>query len=586
MVEGYVQIAIFFAVVLAAVKPLGAYMAKVFHGERVFLTPVVGPVERLAYRVLRVRPEEEGQDWKQYAKSLIVFSLLFWVLLYLILRTQGIDPWNPRGFHSAPWDVTFNTVSSFITNTNWQYYGGEVTLSYFGQMAGLAVQNFVSAAVGIAVLVALVRGLAARSGRSLGNFWQDVTRILLYILLPIAIVGALVLASQGVIQNLSGYSVVHTLTGGTQVLGQGPVASQEAIKMLGTNGGGFFNVNSAYPFENPSGFTNYVELFLILIIPASLTYTYGRMIGSQRQGWAIFSAMAVLLVAGTVVAYVAEQHGTPAQHLAGLHTHALDGSTGGNLEGKEQRFGIASSALFTAVTTATSTGAVNNAFESLTGIGGAVPFSNLGFSEVIFGGVGSGLYSMLLYAILAVFIGGLMVGRTPEYLGKKIGAREIKLVALGVLVTPLTVLISAGLASATPAGTRSLYAGFNPQGFSETLYAYLSQSNNNGSAWAGYTGFLQPHGPGNVGAYGISFADLLGGLVLIGARFLPIVFVLSVAGAMAGKKVSPAGLGTMRTDNPTFVFLLLGIIVLVGALTFFPAILLGPVTQGLSTRLF
>jgi potassium-transporting ATPase potassium-binding subunit len=586
MVQGYVQIAIFFAVVLAVVKPLGVYMARVFRNERVFLSPVFGPIERLTYRALRVRPEEEGQDWKQYAKSLIVFSLLFWILLYLILRTQGLDPWNPQGFHSAPWDVSFNTTSSFITNTNWQYYGGEATLSYFAQMFGLAVQNFVSAAVGIAVLVALIRGLAARSGSSLGNFWQDLVRILLYILLPISIVAALVLASQGVIQNLSDYSVIHTLTGGTQILGQGPVASQEAIKMLGTNGGGFFNVNSAFPFENPSGFTNVVEMFLILSIPASLTYTYGRMIGSQRQGWAIFSAMAVLLVAGTVVAYIAEQHGTPAQHLAGLHTHAMDGSTGGNMEGKEQRFGIASSAVFTAVTTATSTGAVNNAFESLTGIGGAVPFSNLGFSEVIFGGVGSGLYSMLLYAILAVFIGGLMVGRTPEYLGKKIQAREIKLVALGVLVTPLTVLLSSGIASATRAGTRSLYAGFNPQGFSETLYAYLSQANNNGSAWAGYTGFLQPHGPGNVGAYGISFADLLGGLVLIGARFLPILFVLAVAGALAGKKVSPAGLGTMRTDNPTFVFLLLGIIILVGALTFFPAILLGPVVQGLSTRLF
>jgi potassium-transporting ATPase potassium-binding subunit len=586
MLEGYVQIAIFFAVVLAVVKPLGIYMAKVFRGERLFLTPVLGPIERGAYKVLRVRPAEEGQDWKQYAKSLVVFSLLFWILLYLTLRTQGLDPWNPQGFHSAPWDVSFNTTSSFITNTNWQYYGGEVTLSYFAQMFGLAVQNFVSAAVGIAVLVALIRGIAARSGSSLGNFWQDLVRILLYLLLPISIIGALVLASQGVIQNLSDYSVIHTLTGGTQVLGQGPVASQEAIKMLGTNGGGFFNVNSAYPFENPSGFTNVVEMFLILCIPASLTYTYGRMVGSQRQGWAIFSAMAVLLIAGTVVAYVAEQHGTPAQHLAGLHTHAMDGSAGGNMEGKEQRFGIASSAVFTAVTTATSTGAVNNAFESLTGIGGAVPFANLGFSEVIFGGVGSGLYSMLLYAILAVFIGGLMVGRTPEYLGKKIGAREIKLVALGVLVTPLTVLLSSGLASATRAGTRSLYAGFNPQGFSETLYAYLSQANNNGSAWAGYTGFLQPHGPGNVGAYGISFADLLGGLVLIGARFLPILFVLAVAGAMAGKNVSPAGLGTMRTDNPTFVFLLLGIIILVGALTFFPAILLGPVVQGLSARLF
>jgi potassium-transporting ATPase potassium-binding subunit len=586
MLQGYIQIAIFFALVVAVVKPLGIYMARVFSGERVFLSPVVGPVERLAYRALRVRPDAEGQDWKAYARSLVVFSLLFWVALYLILRTQGIQPFNPEGFHSAPWDVSFNTASSFLTNTNWQYYGGEATLTYFAQMAGLAVQNFVSAAVGIAVLVALIRGIAARSGRSLGNFWEDLVRILLYVLLPIATVAALVLASQGVIQNLSDYSVVHTLTGGSQILGQGPVASQEAIKMLGTNGGGFFNVNSAFPFENPSGFTNAFELFLILIVPASLTYTYGRMIGSQRQGWAIFAAMSVLLVAGTVVAYLAEQHGTPAQHLAGLHTHAFDGSTGGNLEGKEQRFGIASSALFTAVTTATSTGAVNSAFESLTGIGGVVPFANLGLGEVAFGGVGSGLYSMLLYAILAVFIGGLMVGRTPEYLGKKIGAREIKLVSLGVLVTPLTVLLSAGVASAAPAGTRSLYAGFNPQGFSETLYAYLSQANNNGSAWAGYTGFLQPHAPGNVGAYGITFADLLGGVVLIGARFLPILFVLAVAGALAGKKVSPAGLGTMRTDNPTFVFLLIGIVILVGALTFFPAILLGPVVQGLSTELF
>ncbi len=585
MLQGWAQIAIFIAVVLLLVRPVGVYMARVFSDQRVFLSPVVGPLERLAYRVLRVRPEE-GQDWKGYARSLIVFSLLSWVALYLILRTQGIHPFNPEGFRSAPWDLDFNTTSSFITNTNWQYYGGETTLSYFSQMAGLAVQNFVSAAVGIAVLVALIRGIAARSGQAIGNFWQDLVRILLYILVPISIVGALALVSQGVIQNLGGSSVIHTLSGGSQTLGQGPVASQEAIKMLGTNGGGFFNVNSAFPFENPTGFSNFIEMLLILVIPTGLTYTYGRMVGSQRQGWAIFAAMFVLFLAGVAVVYTAEQHGTPAQHLAGLHTHAFDGSTGGNLEGKEQRFGIADSSLFTAVTTATSTGAVNSAFESLTGLGGAVPFSNLAFSEVIFGGVGSGLYSMLLYVILAVFIGGLMVGRTPEYLGKKIGAREIKLISLGVLVTPLTVLLSSGIASATRAGTRSLYAGFNPQGFSETLYAYLSQANNNGSAWAGYTGFVQPNAPGNVGSYGISFADLLGGVVLIGARFLPILFVLAVAGSLAGKKVSPAGLGTMRTDNPTFVFLLVGIVILVGALTFFPALLLGPVVQSLTTRLF
>jgi potassium-transporting ATPase potassium-binding subunit len=586
MVQGYLQIAIFVVVLVALVKPVGIYLARVLNNERVFLTPVFGPVERLAYRAFGVRSGAEGQDWKEYARSLIVFSLLFWVFLYLILRTQGIQPFNPQGFHSGPWDLSFNTTSSFITNTNWQYYGGETTLTYFAQMAGLAVQNFVSAAVGIAVVAALIRGIVSRSGRSLGNFWQDVTRILLYLLVPISVIGALFLVSQGVIQNFSDSTVIHTLTGGTQILGQGPVASQEAIKLLGTNGGGFFNVNSAYPFENPSGLTNFVEMLLILVVPAALTYTYGRMVGSQRQGWAIFSAMFVLFIAGVVIVYIAEQHGTPAQHAAGLHTHAFDGSTGGNLEGKEQRFGIAGSSLWTAVTTVTSCGAVNAAFESLTGIGGAVPFVNLGFSEVVFGGVGAGLYSMLLYVLLAVFIGGLMVGRTPEYLGKKIGAREIKLVSLGVLFTPLTVLLSSGLASATPLGTQSLYAGFNPSGLSETLYAYLSQANNNGSAWAGYTGFIQPHAPGNVGAYGVTFADMLGGVVLIGARFAPILFVLAVAGALAGKKVAPAGLGTMRTDNPTFVFLLIGIVILVGALTFFPAILLGPVSNGLSGRLF
>jgi potassium-transporting ATPase potassium-binding subunit len=586
MFEGYLQIALFVVVLVALVKPVGIYLARVFQNERVFLSPVFGPIERGAYRVLRVNPEAEGQDWKQYARSVLVFSLLFWILLYLILRTQGIQPFNPEGFHSGPWDLSFNTTSSFITNTNWQYYGGETTLTYFAQMAGLAVQNFVSAAVGIAVLVALIRGIASRSGRSLGNFWQDITRILLYVLLPISVVGALFLVSQGVIQNLGHATVVHTLTGSTQILSQGPVASQEVIKELGNNGGGFFNVNASFPFENSSGLTNFFEMLLMLVIPASLTYAYGRMVGSQRQGWAIFAAMFILFIVGVMVVYLAEQHGSPAQHAAGLHTTAFDGSTGGNLEGKEQRFGIADTSLWTAITTVTSTGAVNGAFESLTGLGGAVPFANLSMSEVVFGGVGAGLYSMLLYVILAVFLGGLMVGRTPEYLGKKIQAREIKLVSLGVLFTPLAVLVSSGLASATELGKRSLYAGINPTGFSENLYAYLSQANNNGSAWAGYTGFLQPHAPGNVGAYGITFANLLGGMVMVTARFAPILFVLAVAGALAGKKVSPAGLGTMRTDNPTFVFLLIGIVILVGALTFFPAILLGPIANALTGRLF
>ncbi len=585
MAQGWLQIAVFVAVLVVLVKPVGIYMARVFSDQRVFLSPLVGPIERTTYRVLRVRPEE-GQDWQGYARSLIVFSLLFWIALYLILRTQGVQPFNPQGFHSAPWDLNFNTASSFVTNTNWQYYGGETTLTYFAQMAGLAVQNFVSAAVGIAVLVALIRGIVARSGREIGNFWRDLVRILLYILLPVSILGALFLVSQGVIQNFSHYELIHTLAGGNQTLPGGPVASQEVIKELGTNGGGFFNVNSAMPLENPTGLSNFFELLLILVIPAALTYTYGRMVGSQRQGWAIFAAMLVLFIGGVAVVYVAEQHGTVAQHAAGLHTHALHGSTGGNMEGKEQRFGVANSSLWTAVTTVTSCGAVNAAFESLTGLGGAVPFANLGFSEVIFGGVGAGLYSMLLYVILAVFIGGLMVGRTPEYLGKKIGAREIKLVSLGVLFTPLVVLLSSGIASATALGRRSLFAGVNPQGFSETLYAYLSQANNNGSAFAGYTGFVQPHAPGNAGSYGISFADLLGGAVMLGARFAPILFVLAIAGALAGKTVSPPGLGTMRTDNPTFVFLLIGVVILVGALTFFPALLLGPITQSLSGRLF
>ena len=588
MAEGWLQIAIFCAVLIALTKPLGIYIANLFTGRRVFLTPVLGPVERGALRLLRVsrEPDSDGQDWKAYARSVLVFSVFSWLALYLILRTQGIQPFNPEGFHSAPWDVNFNTASSFVTNTNWQYYGGETTLTYFAQMAGLAVQNFVSAAVGIAVLAALIRGIVARSGRELGNFWRDLVRLTLYLLLPISVIGALFLVSQGVIQNLDHYSVIHTLSGGTQILAQGPVASQEAIKELGNNGGGPFNVNSAYPFENPSGLTNFVELLFMLAIPAALTYTYGRMVGSQRQGWAIFGAMFVLFVAGTVVVYMAEQHGTPAQHAAGLHTHAFAGSTGGNMEGKEQRFGVADTSLWAAVTTVTSSGAVNGALESLTGLGQAVPFANLSFSEVIFGGIGAGLYSMLLYVLLAVFIGGLMVGRTPEYLGKKIGAREIKLVSLGVLITPLAVLLSSGLASATTLGKRSIYAGINPQGFSENLYAYLSQANNNGSALAGYTGFVQPHAPGNAGSYGISFADLLGGVVMIGARFAPILFVLAIAGALAGKKVAPAGLGTMRTDNPTFVFLLLGIVILVGALTFFPAILLGPISQSLSGGLF
>jgi K+-transporting ATPase ATPase A chain len=576
MVQGFLQIAIFCGLIVAVVPLLGGHMARVFRGERTFIDPVAAPMERFTYRLLRIDPER-GQDWKVYARSVILFSLAGWLVLFLILRTQTLHPFNPESFHSGTWDLSFNTASSFVTNTNWQFYGGETTLSYFSQMAGLTVQNFVSAATGIAVAIALIRGIMARRSATptLGNFWQDLVRASFYILLPISIVGAVLLVSQGVLQTLGG-----TVAG----LARGPVASQEAIKELGTNGGGFFNVNSSYPFENPTGLSNLIELFLILCIPASLTYTYGRMVGSRRQGWALFSAMSVLFIASVVVVYVAEMHGTPAQHAAGVHTGIIDGSTGGNLEGKDQRFGIANSALWTAVTTVTSCGAVNAALESLTGIGGLVPFVDLGYGESVFGGVGTGLYTMLLYVLLAVFIGGLMVGRTPEFLGKKVEAREIKLVSLGVLVTPLAVLLSTGVAMATKYGAPSIFAS-GPQGFSESLYAYLSQANNNGSAFAGYTGYYQPN-PGNLGAHGITFADLLGGVTMLGARFLPIVLVLAVAGALAGKRVAPQGLGTLRTDTPTFVALLGGVVVLIGALTFFPALLLGPVVQGMTDRLF
>jgi K+-transporting ATPase ATPase A chain len=590
-VSGWLTIFLFCGILTALAIPLGHYMAAVYTGERTFMDRILGGPERLLYRVMRVDPTSptHPQDWKAYAKSLILFSLAGWLLLYLFLRTQTL--WNftglnPLHFHSAPANVTFNTTSSFLTNTNWQYYGGETTMSYFSQMAGLTVQNFLSAAVGISVAIALIRGIVGHSGKSLGNFWQDLVRTILYILLPLAIIVALVLVWQGSIQNFTTYLSVHGPTGLTQSIAMGPVASQEAIKELGTNGGGFFNVNSAHPFENPTAFTNFVEMLVVLIIPAALVFCYGRMAGHRRQGYAIYSTMMIMFLGAAIVCYIAEAHGSPAQHAAGLHTAAFHGSGGGNLESKEQRFGIAGSALFDVVTTVTSCGAVNSAIESFTGIGGAVPFANLSASEVIFGGVGTGLYSILLYVLLAVFIGGLMVGRTPEYLGKKIEAREIKLVTLGILITPLAALFCTAMAVASSAGRASISAlGKGPQGFSESFYAYLSQANNNGSAFAGYTGFIQPNA-GNLGSHGIGFANFLGGFDMLVARYVPILFVLAVAGSLAGKRVSPAGLGTMRTDNPTFVVLLIGVIVLVGALTFFPALLLGPIVQGLTGHLY
>jgi K+-transporting ATPase ATPase A chain len=586
---GWLTIILFAVILTALALPLGSYMAKVYTGKRVFLSPIFAGPERFLLKLLRVDPERQ-QEWKGYAKSLIVFSLAGWLLLYLILRTQDAffvpHGLNPLGFHSAPWNVTFNTTSSFLTNTNWQYYGGETTMSYLSQMIGLTVQNWLSAGVGIVVAVALVRAIVSRSGKSIGNFWQDLVRTILYVLTPISVLGALVLVSQGVIQNFTTYLSAHTITGLTQSIAMGPVASQEVIKELGTNGGGFFNVNSAHPFENPTAFTNLFEMLLVLIIPAALVFFYGRMTGNRRQGYAIYGVMMFMFLGAASVAYIAEAHGSPAQHAAGLHTHVIAGSTGGNMEGKEQRFGIAGSALFDVVTTVTSCGAVNSAIESFTGIGGAVPMANLSASEVIFGGVGTGLYSMLLYVLLAVFIGGLMVGRTPEWLGKKLEAREIKLAGLGILITPLAALFCTAMATASHAGRVSISElGKGPQGFSETFYAYLSQANNNGSAFAGYTGFIQPNA-GNVGSHGVTFADLLGGFDMLFARYAPILFALAVAGALAGKRVTPSGLGTMRTDNVTFAVLLIGVVVLVGALTFFPALLLGPVVQGLTGHLY
>src|ERR1700689_3188408 len=510
---GWLTIVLFAVILTALAFPLGSYMAKVYTGKRVIFSPIFAGPERFLYGILRV-DHERGQDWKQYAKSLLIFSLAGWILLYVILRTQDAffvpHALNPLGYHSAPWNVTFNIASSFMTNTNWQFYSGETTMSSLSQMIGLTVQNWLSAGVGIVVAVALVRGIIGRSGKSIGNFWQDLIRTILYVLAPLSVFAAIVLVSQGVIQNFSDYLTAHTLTGLTQSIAMGPVASQEAIKLLGTNGGGFFNTKSAPPFEKPTQVTNFFEMLLVLVIPAALVFAYGRMPGNRRQGFAIYATMMVMFLGAVTVAYIAEAHGSPAQHAAGLHTQVISGSTGGNIEGKEQRFGIAGSALFDVVTTVTSCGAVNSAIESYTGLGGAVPFANLSASEVIFGGVGTGLYSILLYVLLAVFLGGLMVGRTPEYLGKKIEAKEIKLVALGVVITPLSALFCTALAVASKAGRASISTlGVGPQGFSESFYAYLSQANNNGSAFAGYTGFIQP-AAGNVGSTGVTFADLLG----------------------------------------------------------------------------
>ncbi len=572
---GWAQIVIFL-IALTALTPLaGGYMARVYQGQPVGLTRLAGPFERLLYRILRVAPDEE-QDWKAYARSVLVFSLASWLALYVVLRTQGAQPLNPQGFSSGPWDLSFNTASSFVSNTSWQFYAGETTLSYFSQMAGITVASFTSMAVGMAVAVALIRGLVRRESTELGNFWVDITRSLLYVILPLSILGGLFLVSQGAIQNLSRYLIAGGLTHLRQTIAMGPVGSQEAIKLLSGDGGGFFNTNSAHPFENPTGLTNFVEAMLMLLIPAALTYTFGRMVGNRRQGWALYAAMLALFVAGVGIIYAAETHGTPAMHAAGLQ--------GANVQDKEQRFGTAGSALFVATGTASGDGAVDSGLESYTGVGSAVAMSNIMTGEVIFGGPGSGLFGMLLLVVLGVFLAGLMVGRTPEYLGKKLGTREVELAALGTLFVPILVLVMTAIANATAAGRQSL-SRHGPQGFAESLYAYLSQANNNGSAFAGYAGFVQP-AAGNVGSHGIAFADLVGGAVMTFGRFVPILAVLALAGALAKRRTTPAGLGTLRTDTPTFVIFVIGFVIIFALLNFLAALCLGPLDQSLTQHLY
>ncbi len=549
---GWLQIALFCAAVLAVTKPLGLYLFRIFEEE-----PPLPRLDRLVQRVCGVKAEE--QTWGAYAVSLLLFSALGLLVTYLIQRVQHLLPGNPQHLGPVEPALAFNTAASFVSNTDWQSYTPETTVSYLTQMAGLAWHNFTSAATGLGVALAISRGLT-RSGRgkTLGNFWVDVLRATIYLLVPLCIVYALFLCSQGVLQNLAGYLPLTTVEGGKQLLAMGPVASQEAIKMLGTNGGGFFNANSAHPFENPTPLTNFVQMVSIFAIPAALTFTYGRMARDARQGWALFAAMSVLFLAGLTVLYWAEAHGNPA--LRGL---AL--GPAGNLEGKETRFGVAASALFATVTTAASCGAVNAMHDSFTPLGGLVPLVNIQLGEVIFGGVGAGLYGILIFVVFTVFIAGLMVGRTPEYLGKKIEAREMKLAMLYVLVFPLLILGLAAWASVVTAGTSSL-ANAGPHGLSEIVYAFSSGAGNNGSAFAGLNANTR-------------FWNLLLGLEMLAGRFLMILPVLAIAGSMAEKKVAPAGPGTFPTSGGLFVGLLVAVILILGALTFFPALSLGPVIE-------
>jgi K+-transporting ATPase ATPase A chain len=568
--EGILQIVVYLAVLLVLVVPLGSYMARVYEGQPVLMARWFGFAERGFYRLLRVSPDEE-QDWKQYAKSVLILSVVFIVPLYIMLRIQAHLPLNPDGQKAVTPGIAVNTASSFITNTNWQYYGGESTMSYLSQMAGLAFQQFGSAAVGMCTLAALIRGFTRRETSHLGNFWVDLYRTTMYILFPLTVVCALFLVWQGVPQTLSGHAVAHTLQGGVQDIARGPVAFMVAIKQLGTNGGGFFNVNSAAPFENPTGLTDMVENIYIMLIPMAMIYMFGKMIRAPRQAWAVIAATMVLVVAGIVFAAGAEQHGSPVLRQSGVNVQASSTSSGGNMEGKETRFGIADSALWASTTTDTANGSVNSSHDSMTAIAGGVALSNIFIGEVIPGGVGVGLNGMLMLVIIAVFIGGLMVGRTPEYLGKKIEIREVKLAVIGSIFVPIVVLILTALAVTTHAGKESIFNA-GPHGFTEAFYAYTSQTNNNGSAFAGY------------GA--TTFSTYLGAFAMLVGRFVPMLAALAIAGAVAKKKIVPPSLGTMATDGPTFVVLLVGVVILLPLLTLLPALALGPMVEALTGRLF
>jgi K+-transporting ATPase ATPase A chain len=558
---GWIQILLYCAIVVALVKPLGAYMTHVFNGERTWLSPMLRPVEHAIYWAGGV-DEKREQGWLMYAVGMLLFHVGGFLILYALMRFQGLLPFNPADMSAVAPDLSFNTASSFITNTNWQNYGGESTLSYLVQMLGLTHQNYLSAATGIVLAMALIRGFARASARTVGNFWVDITRCTLYILMPICIVYALFLVWQGIPQTLGAYVDATTLEGAKQTIAVGPVASQIAIKMLGTNGGGFFNANAAHPFENPTALSNFVQMISIFAIGASLTNVFGRMVGNQRQGWAILGVMGILFIAGVLVCYWAEAHGNDAFTAMGL--------TGGNMEGKEVRFGIVASSLFAVITTAASCGAVNAMHDSFTAIGGMIPLINIQLGEVIIGGVGAGMYGMLLFVIISIFVAGLMVGRTPEYVGKKIEAKEVKMAMLAILILPLMYLGWTAVAMLVPSAVASM-ANPGPHGFTEVLYAYTSADGNNGSAFAGLSG--------NTLFYNITLA-----IAMLVGRFWMIIPAMAIAGSLASKKIVPPSAGTFPTTGGLFVGLVVGVIVIVGGLTFFPALALGPIVEQLAMR--